>query len=55
MGNRARMVAGPACEEMNYFERERSKIARDDVTEAKRSRQLDREENRWRAISTQSQ
>mmetsp|Transcript_98941 Transcript_98941/g.262800 ORF Transcript_98941/g.262800 Transcript_98941/m.262800 type:complete len:197 (-) Transcript_98941:56-646(-) len=48
-----RMNAGPACEEINFMEREQKKVVRDEVTENRRARNLTREESRWRAISAQ--
>mmetsp|Transcript_145023 Transcript_145023/g.403961 ORF Transcript_145023/g.403961 Transcript_145023/m.403961 type:complete len:197 (+) Transcript_145023:82-672(+) len=53
IGKIERMTAGPACEEANYMEREHRKVVRDEVTEARRARNLHREEARWRAISAQ--
>mmetsp|Transcript_46662 Transcript_46662/g.131845 ORF Transcript_46662/g.131845 Transcript_46662/m.131845 type:complete len:197 (-) Transcript_46662:117-707(-) len=48
-------TVGPRCEEVNLAERENRRIIRDEVTEVRRARHLDREESRWRAISLQSQ
>mmetsp|Transcript_30558 Transcript_30558/g.55391 ORF Transcript_30558/g.55391 Transcript_30558/m.55391 type:complete len:197 (+) Transcript_30558:71-661(+) len=50
-----RMTAGPHCEELNYFERENSKLQRDEVTEARRGVNYNREEHRWRCITNQDQ
>merc|ERR1711957_721895 len=55
IGARARMTAGPRCEEVNHGERERHKLHKDDVTEVRRERNLYREEARWRSISCQEQ
>mmetsp|Transcript_41787 Transcript_41787/g.75853 ORF Transcript_41787/g.75853 Transcript_41787/m.75853 type:complete len:197 (+) Transcript_41787:67-657(+) len=52
LGGKSRMAAGPACEELNFAEREHLKVHRDELTEAKRGRCYAREEHRWRAIST---
>merc|ERR1712232_512204 len=38
MHGKARMTAGPACEEKNHMEREIKKVARDDITEVRRAR-----------------
>jgi len=53
IGNIERMTAGPACEDVNFSEREQRKAVRDELTEARRSRNYHREESRWRAISEQ--
>mmetsp|Transcript_50617 Transcript_50617/g.128786 ORF Transcript_50617/g.128786 Transcript_50617/m.128786 type:complete len:197 (-) Transcript_50617:150-740(-) len=53
IGSKARMNAGHFCEEVNYMEREIKKTVRDENTEVRRARNLDREEARWRAISNQ--
>lgn len=53
IGNKERFNAGAFCEEVNHFEREYKKVVRDDVTEGRRARNLEREESRWRAISAQ--
>eukprot|EP00929_Paragymnodinium_shiwhaense_P055810 TRINITY_DN27936_c0_g1_i1.p1 TRINITY_DN27936_c0_g1~~TRINITY_DN27936_c0_g1_i1.p1 ORF type:complete len:199 (+),score=39.80 TRINITY_DN27936_c0_g1_i1:133-729(+) len=50
---RERMMAGNRCEEVNYAERQHKLLHRDDVTEVKRNRQLQREEFRWRSIANQ--
>jgi len=55
MASRERMNAGNYCEEVNHMEREVKKVARDDVNESRRARNLEREESRWRAIHAQGQ
>jgi len=54
MKNKERMTAGPCCEEVNYGEREVRRYLKDEITEVRRERQLNREDSRWRAISAQN-
>jgi len=49
------MTAGPACEEVNFGEREVKKYIRDEITEARRAKHYNREENRWQAIAMRDQ
>eukprot|EP00929_Paragymnodinium_shiwhaense_P114625 TRINITY_DN83081_c0_g1_i1.p1 TRINITY_DN83081_c0_g1~~TRINITY_DN83081_c0_g1_i1.p1 ORF type:complete len:197 (-),score=49.17 TRINITY_DN83081_c0_g1_i1:219-809(-) len=53
LGAKARMVAGPRCEEINYSERQHKIVHRDEITEVKRDRQFRREEFRWNSIARQ--
>mmetsp|Transcript_69177 Transcript_69177/g.123152 ORF Transcript_69177/g.123152 Transcript_69177/m.123152 type:complete len:240 (-) Transcript_69177:97-816(-) len=49
------MVAGSACEELNFKERERAKILRDEGTETRRARNFSREEHRLYAMQANEQ
>eukprot|EP00930_Biecheleria_cincta_P051052 TRINITY_DN36211_c0_g1_i1.p1 TRINITY_DN36211_c0_g1~~TRINITY_DN36211_c0_g1_i1.p1 ORF type:complete len:226 (+),score=34.11 TRINITY_DN36211_c0_g1_i1:89-679(+) len=52
---KARMCAGAFVEEVNYAERERAKVIKDEVTEARRAVNYGREEHRWRCITNRDQ